>query len=150
MTDKQISIGTHLEHLMDMALENSQGVGRVVADRARIGDFLAAGEGAVFGPRVNGIVRWDLYQDQGEFTCGSNMRGIIKTDDGAQIEFEALGYMLKANRAQPMVWYTTASMRFETEAHSYSWIKDVLGVLQGKFDMGINSHSYRVFAQIID
>jgi hypothetical protein len=150
MPDNERSTGTHLELLMDMELENRQGAGRTIQAQAKIGDFLAGGEGAVFGPRINGIVHWDLYQEQGEFVCGSNLRGSIKTDDGYQISFDSIGNMIRPDLARPTFWFTTASVSFTTDSQLYKWLNNSLAVLQGRYDMGSNRHSYRIFTQVID
>jgi len=150
MPDQERSAGTHLELLMDMELENRQGAGRVIQTQAKIGDYLAGGEGAVFGSRINGIVRWDLYQEEGEFVCGSNLRGSIKTDDGYQLNFESIGNMVRSDLAQPTFWYTTASVSFATDSRPYEWLNKALAVLQGRYDMGSGRHSYRIFIQVLD
>ena len=150
MSNNERSTGTHLELLMDMELENVQGAGRTSQAQAKMGDFLAGGEGAVFGPRINGIVLWELFQEQGEFVCGSNLRGSIKTDDGFQISFDSIGNMVRPDLAKPTFWFTTASVTFTSDSGPYQWLNNTLGVLQGRYDMGSNRHSYRIFAQVID
>lgn len=150
MSDNERSTGTHLELLMDMELENTQGADRTIQTQAKIGEFLAVGEGAVFGPHINGIVLWELYQEQGEFVCGSNLRGSIKTDDGSQISFDSIGNMIRPDIARPTFWFTTASVTFTSDSGPHKWLNNSLGVLQGRYDMGSNRHSYRIFAQVID
>lgn len=150
MPDKESKPGTHLEHLFDMELEYRQGMARVLTDRGKLGEYLGSGEGAVFGSNVNGIVLWDLFEEQGEFLCGSNLRGVIKTDDGAQISFDSIGYFMRPEIARPTEWVATASVNLRTDAPRYSWLNTVLVVLQGTFDMGNYRHSYRLFTQVAD
>ncbi len=150
MPDKETKPGTHLEHLFDMELEYRQGMARVLTDRGKLGEYLGSGEGAVFGSNINGTVLWDLFEEQGEFICGSNMRGIIKTDDGAQITFDSIGYFMRPEIARPTEWVATASVNFKTDAGRYSWLNTVLALSQGTFDMGNFRHSYRFFSQVVD
>jgi hypothetical protein len=147
MPESELSPGANLEHLFDMELENRQGMSPVLADRGKLGDYLSSGEGSVFGPNISGEVLWDLFQEQGEVVCGSNLRGIIKSDDGSQIGFESVGYMKRPDMTKPTVWLTTASFKLETEAIHLAWMNDKLAILQGKFDMASNRHSYRIYVQ---
>jgi len=150
MPEQETSPGAHLEHLFDMELENRQGMSRVIADMGKFGDYFCSGEGAVFGPQINGVVLWDLFQEQGENVCGSNLRGIIKSDDGSQITFESVGFMIRPDITKPTDWFTTASFKLETDALHLAWMNNTLAILQGKFDMGSNRHSYRIYAQKTD
>lgn len=150
MPSKESDPGSHLQHLCNMELENRQGIARAIPDRGRLGEYLGSGEGAVFGQAINGIVHWDLFQEPGEFVCGSNLRGIIKVDDGSLITFDALGHLMRPDIAKPTEWVMTASIYFETDAQHYSWLNNVLAVLQGGFDMGAFRHSYVVYSQVSD
>jgi len=141
---------TRLEHLFDMELEYRQGMKPVYSDRGKLGEYLGSGEGAIFGPKINGIVRWDLYEEEDQRLCGSNLRGMFKTDDGATIKFDSVGFFLRPDRSLPTRWLTSASVNFATDDPLYRWLNDVLGIWHGVFDMGTYRHSYRVFAQIIE
>lgn len=148
MPDKDSKPGTHLEHLFDVELEYRQGMARVLPDGGKIGEYLGSGEGAVFGSKVNGVVHWDLFREEDEFICGSNLRGLIKTDDGSRINFDSVGYFLRPDMARPTEWVTTASVHFQTDSHHYAWLNKVLALWQGSFDMGTNGHSYKAFIQV--
>ena len=150
MTEQAASTGSHMEHLMDMELENRQGKGRIHLERAKIGDYLAGGEGAVFGSRLNGVILWDLYQEQGEFITGAQLRGTINTDDGSAVALEAIGHMIRPLSNQPTLWFTAASVQFETTSRQYQWLEGTLGILQGKYDVAIGRHSFRVFILVFD
>ena len=136
-----------LEHLCDVELENQQGRRRVLPGKGRIGEHLASGEGAVFGPVLNGIVNWDLLQEAGEHHCGFNILGEIKTDDRARILFDTLGYMTREDGENIARWSLTGSVVFDTDARQYLWMNDIVGVWQGLYDMGAFRHSYRIYTQ---
>jgi hypothetical protein len=136
-----------LEHLADVELENQQGRRRVFPGKGRIGEHLASGEGAVFGPVLNGIVNWDLLQEEGEHHSGFNILGQIETDDRGKILFNALGYTTRENGENVARWSLTGSVIFNTEDRQYLWLNNIVGVLQGLYDMGSFRHSYRIYMQ---
>jgi hypothetical protein len=150
MSESDRAPNTHLEHLFDMELEYHQGKEKVYPEGGKLGDYLGSGEGAVFGPVINGVVHWDLFEEQDEFICGSNLRGIIKTDDGFQITFESVGYFMRPDMSDPTNWVTSASVHFQAEAGPYAWLNNILAIWQGVFDMGSFRHSYRVYSQVTD
>ncbi len=150
MQDSERLPGMHLEHLFDMELEYRQGMAKVFPDSGKLGDYLGSGEGAVFGSKINGVVRWDLFEEQGEILCGSNLRGTITTDDASQITFDSVGYFMRPDMSRPTYWVASASVHFQTEAGPYSWLNDDLSLWHGVFDMGTFRHSYRVFSQVVN
>lgn len=147
MTQPESVSGQRLVFLFDLALEHRQGMQRASPGRGELGEYLSSGEGSAFGPRLNGIVRWDLFQEEDPFCRRANLRGFIKTDDAARIEFDALGYYKHMAQAQPTLWNAVAAVRFETDARQYTWLNAVLGLWHGEFDMGSLRHDYRVYAQ---
>ena len=82
-----------LEHLCDVELENVQGKKPVISRKGKVGEYLISGEGAVFGANLNGLIQWDLTQEVDDLRCGFSLVGEIKTDDGARIRFDTLGFM---------------------------------------------------------
>lgn len=146
ITDQRL----RLEHLFDMELEYRQGMHRVFPDKGKIGEYLGSGEGSVFGPKVNGVVRWDLFEEENDFICGSNLRGILKTDDGFEISFDSIGHFMKPDRDRPTRWVTSASVHFQTDARRYAFLNDNLALWHGEMDMGTFRHSYKVFLQVVD
>ena len=150
MPGTESNAGPRLQHFCDMELENRQGAARAFPDRGRLGEYLGSGEGAVFGQAVNGTVLWDLFQEQGEFVCEANLRGIIKVDDGAQITFEAIGHLIRPEMSKPTEWFMTSSVRFKSDARHFYKLNSLLAILHGKYDMGINRHSYHIFTQVVD
>jgi hypothetical protein len=150
MPNKDSSPGTHLEHLFDMELEYRQGMARVLLDRGKIGDYLGSGEGSVFGLNVNGVVHWDLFREEDEFLCGSNLRGLIETDDGSRINFDSVGYFMRPDMSRPTEWFAAASVNFKSDSQLYNWLNTILAVSQGVYDMGSSHHSYRIYSQVAD
>ena len=63
------------------------------------GELIGSGDGAVSGPAVRGTIRWSNFETQGERVCGMHPAGLIETDDGATIRFDARGWALRGRRA---------------------------------------------------
>lgn len=67
------------------------------------GDLIGSGDGRVTGEKVNGAIRWSFYTGNcayvfvqaglepppGQHLCATNPGGVIETDDGAEIWFNA-------------------------------------------------------------
>lgn len=49
----------------------------------RTGEYLGSGEGRIRGEQISGHVHWDLVEKVEETMCESNLRGLLRTDDGA-------------------------------------------------------------------
>jgi hypothetical protein len=118
----------------------------VTSSDAKIGELIGSGNGTVKGLRIQGTVRWDLFEEQGETFCASNLRGAIETNNGAEIQFDTLGFFMKPDKSKPNEWITSAGVRFDTADRRYEWLKAVLAVWQGEFDMETYRHHYRVYS----
>ncbi len=136
-----------LEHLCDVELENQQGRKPVTSRKGKVGAYLVSGEGAVFGPNLNGIVQWDLTQEVDDHRCGFTLMGEIITDDRESIRFDTLGYIKRGEGDEASRYQLTGSVIFETDSNEYRWMNDVLGAWQGYYDMGSFRHSYRIYIQ---
>lgn len=90
-----------LEPLFEAKLQYRQGMAPVISSEGHVGEYLGSGDGTVEGPRIRGTVRWDLFEEEGNRLCGSNLRGVIETDDGAQIPFDAIGFFLRPDKSKP-------------------------------------------------
>ena len=144
---KDSPAGQILEHLCDVEFENQQGKKPVISRKAKVGEYLVSGEGAVFGANLNGVVQWDLTQEVDDHHCGSTLMGEILTDDRASIRFDTLGYMKRGEGDEASRYQLTGSVIFETGSYNYLWMNNVLGVWQGYYDMGSFRHSYRIYIQ---
>lgn len=64
--------------------------------------------------------------------CRTYPRGIIETDDGAVIQFEAQGFAIR--REDDPIWTVGSTVRFVTDADAYQWLTDDLVNYKGTFD----------------
>ena len=135
----------NIERLFEMELIYKQGQPPISSADSRLGEYIGSGEGKVTGSRIQGTIRWDLFETQGENLCQSNLRGVIETQDGAQIAFDSLDYFMRTDLSAPNLWTTSAAVAFETTAEQYTWLDDLLATLHGEFDMDTYQHRYQVY-----
>ncbi len=122
----------------------------VMSTEGKLGKHVGSGDGAIEGPRIQGTVRWDLFEDQGESVCGSNLRGLIETNDEAHIQFDAMGFFMRPDKSKPNRWITSAAVRFDTADKRYKWLNTRLAMWEGQFDMNTGRHHYRVYSQVAE
>ncbi|MCK4900328.1 MAG: DUF3237 family protein [Anaerolineales bacterium] len=133
-------------HLFEMNLEYKQDKAPVSKD-SKVGEYIGSGEGVVRG-RINGTVHWSLFEAQSAVFCASNLFGIITTDDGAEIKFDTMGFFRRPDEGSH-IWQNSSGVSFETDDERYQWLKDVMGVWEGEFDMKAYRHKYQVYAKMV-
>lgn len=62
---------------------------------------VGGGGGKVSGA-INGKVKWELFESQGDLVCSANMTGKIIADENSGIEFSALGFFRARSWQQSM------------------------------------------------
>ena len=113
----------------------------------RVGPYLASGDGTAEGPKLQGTVSWDLFEDQQHETIhASDMIGLIETNDGAQIAFETIG-VYQAEDADKMMWRLSAAARFRTADERYEWLTTAVALWNGTFDYETNTGHFQVWAE---
>lgn len=108
----------------------------------KFGTYLGRGDGVVKGEMINGEVIWDLYENQSSAACDANLVGIIKTDDGAEIRFDVLGFFKR--RHDTGYWDLSSAVRFMTSEPRYECFDECVGLISGHFDMESYTHEYRI------
>ena len=152
-----------LEHLFDAELAYLTDMGQVVPAEGREGKLLGSGDGRAEGARIRGGVRFSFYEEgcpldpgfldapadatlaEGDYLCRTNPGGVIETDDGAIIQFDAKGFALRLE-AQAPVWKVTSAIRFVTDDPAYRWLNDLLGLYEGEFNERTGQARWRVVA----
>ena len=153
----------NLQHIFDAELEYRDGVEDISPAQHKRGDHIGNGVGFVRGEKINGTIRWSYYAENcayllvkagqqpspGLHLCRSGPLGIIETDDGAQIRFDAEGFGLRGyNSSEPHKWTLTHSLQFHTDDKRYNWLNSTLGVWQGQFDETTRKAFYQAFIQV--
>lgn len=152
----------NLAYLFDAKLQYNDNVAVDIPMEGRTGDFIGKGNGTIKGEKISGTVRWQFYAENcaylwikkgqepppNQHLCKTNPGGIITTNDGAEILFDAKGYGLKgADAKQPHIWYLTAALQFHTEDERYKWLNTTLGVWEGRFDEQSRTANYKAYIQ---
>jgi hypothetical protein len=140
----------HLEYLFELGLQFQWEMPPVTSHEAREGEYIGSGEGTANGSKINGTLRWDLFEEREESLCRSNLTGVIETNDGAQIQFDSRGFFIKPDEANSNRWITSASVHFRTTNERYEWLNARLAVWEGEFDMVTFRHHYHVFLRAIE
>jgi alkylmercury lyase len=151
-----------LEHLFDAELRYQPGMEVVVPAEGREGELIGSG-GTVTGERLRGKIRRSMFSadcayllvktgstpSPGQHLCTTNPGGVIETDDGAQIRFDAKGYGLRGyDTSRPHLWHLTMALQFSTSDERYLWLNTTLGVWEGEFDENTAHAHYRAYAQV--
>jgi Protein of unknown function (DUF3237) len=149
-----------MQHLFDADLEyvNDQAVEMPSDDRE--GEYIGSGIGRITGDRLSGTIRWSMFAvdcayllvragiqpGPGEDLCRVHPGGVIETDDGVRIRFDARGYGLRgADRTQPYLWRLTAALHFATTDPRYHWLNTTLGLWEGTFDERAGRAQYSAY-----
>ena len=143
----QMTISNELNLLFEMTLQYQAGMAAVTSPEGKIGQYLGSGDGVANGETVWGRVRWDLYEVVGETHCQTNFAGIIETEGGGQIHFEAKGFGMTPDPSKPHEWRMASAVQFNTVDKPYEWLNTILGLWDGQFDMKSYRHYYRVYAR---
>ena len=103
-----------LERLFDVRLQYAEGV-ECAPLGEREGRLIGGGTGTVDGAKIKGkVVRWSNFERTlAEGLCALQIPAEIRTDDGAEINFEALGNALVPDKAQPNKWINAMTLRFQ-------------------------------------
>ncbi len=154
---------TTLEHLFDVELAYRDDIETVVGEEDREGVIIGSGNGTVRGPKIRGSIQWSFYAAECAYLltrvgaepsaeqhlCKTNPGGIIETDDGALIRFDAKGYGFRGpDPAYPHMWRLTMALQFATEDERYQWLNTTLGIWEGEFDERVGQARYRAYAAV--
>ena len=115
------------------------------------GPHLGGGAGTVSGPKLNGSIKTDFYEEIGETYCLNGLAGYIDTDDGARIDFTTRGHALVHDKATDgESWSMTHSVHFTTDDKRYAWLNGQLGTWNGEFHMGTYQHNYKAYVASVE
>jgi len=150
MAKSETLLTKRLEHLFEVELQFRQGMAPVGSAEGKGGEYIGSGAGTVKGAQIDGTVRWDLFEEQEETLCRSNLTGVIETNEGAQIQFESRGFFIKPDQSNPNKWITSASVHFDTTDQRYEWLNTHLAVWEGEFDMETFCHHYQAYVPVAE
>ena len=149
-----------LERLFVAELQYNSDSQPVVSSEDREGVLVGNGDGTVSGEKIQGTIRWSFYSGNcayvfvqagiepppGQHLCTTHPGGVIETEDGAQIWFDAKGFGLRGyDETQPHLWRLTMGVQFSTDDERYQWLNTTLGLLMSDFDESANRGIWRVY-----
>ena len=131
-----------LQHLFDAELQYRPGMSPIATDGE--GRLIGSGDGVVHGERLDGSLRWTLFEQPGELVCAMNPKLVIATRDGAEVRAEGRGY---ARRNQPgnSLWQVAATLRLDSGDEHYAWLNGRLALWEGEFDAKQERARYRAY-----
>jgi len=104
-----------LTHLFDLALRYDGNTPECPPPGAKEGRLLGSGEGSAEGALLRGKVRWSNYEHNlAPGLCRLQIPGVIQTDDGAEIQFEAHGHAMQSDALQPNLWASAGAVLLTT------------------------------------
>jgi hypothetical protein len=93
------------------------------------------GEGVVSGDRLAGTVEWSNHPSRrGDGTMLPNARGVITTEDGAEVLFELTGRTVFIDREGEEVGRQLVMLLLESEADDYRWLNNTVCICEGRYD----------------
>jgi hypothetical protein len=131
-----------LEHLFDAELQYRPGMSPIATDGE--GRPIGSGDGVVRGGKLDGFLRWTLFEEPGTLVCPMNPILAITTGEGAELRVEGRGYAQR-NRPEERLWRVAGSLRFETADERYRWLNGRLAVWEGEFDADEELARYRAY-----
>lgn len=142
-----MTLSNGLNLLFEMELQYKEGMAAITTPEGKIGQYIGSGNGTATGEKLQGAVRWDLYEAIDDTRCQTNFAGVIKTPDGANIQFDARGYGMAPDPSQPEAWHMVYAVQFEAADEPYRWLNTTLALWDGQLDMKSYRHHYRVYAR---
>ena len=109
--------------------------------------LIAQGEGSFRGPQLRGTLDWSKLGRKSEEQVHSNtlVVGWLETEDGAEIMYEAKGYAVPLDAANPDKWWYVATLRFEEADEPYEWLENTIALWVGLFDVSTGDAYYRAY-----
>lgn len=96
--------------------------------------YIGSGGGTVRGPKLEGELRWSLFEEQSDLVCRARRTGVIETTDGATIELEELGYFGRKDETTSL-WRFAGGVRFKTSDERYAWLMEHPAVVESEMDL---------------
>ncbi len=123
-------------------LQHDPNMKAVVAETGRSGKLVGSGKGTINGAKLNGTIRWSVFEVLKERTCEINIVGYMNTSDGSEIFLDAKGHG-KTDNEEPNKWKVTSEVHFKTADEPYAWLNQTAAKWVGEFDEETGHASYK-------
>ena len=126
----------HLERLCAMDLHYEGDFHYVSPYDGESGIGWGIGGGTASGERLAGTVRWSNHPSgRGDGVMLPNVRGVVLTDDGAEVMFGLTGRTVFMDEPSGgRVGRQLLMTLFETEDESYTWLNNTVCMTEGRID----------------
>lgn len=142
-------VSCSMKHLFDMDLQYSRNAVECVPVGIKEGRIIGSGYGIVEGSRIKGSIRGSNYENtvrQG--LCKLQIPGTIKTDDGAELQFEARGMAIIVDKLHQTRWFASGVLHFQTDNGSrYASLNNTLAIYEGEFDIETAHAVYHAYTR---
>ena len=132
-----------LENIFVANLQYRPDMEAIVPTEGRDGELVGSAEGDVRG-QVNGKLRVSIFEKVGEDFCQMHPAGLIETDDGVSIPFDAKGF---ATRRTSFEWDIALALKFEATDARYEWLNSTVALLEGEFSEATGQVAWRVYGR---
>jgi hypothetical protein len=93
------------------------------------------GTGTVTGDRIRGTARWSNHPaSRGDGVMLPGVRGVIETDEGAEVIFDLSGRTTWVDRDGVRTGRQLLMALFESEADDYRWLNNTVCMVEGAID----------------
>jgi hypothetical protein len=134
-----------IEHIFDADLQFRPDMAAIVSSDGRDGELIGSGDGVVRG-RVSGKLSWTLFEDaHGDF-CDVYPAGLIETDDGASIPFDAKGYSIRVGDHE---WNSGLVLKFSPSDERYTWLAEAPALVAGEFNDETGQATWRAHGHAV-
>lgn len=125
---------------MNIELDYDQDAEQVSDAGGRPGGYIGSGTGQARGD-IEGVIKWDLYEDQAPDKCDASFVGSITSESGDRFDFETSGVLFAPTDDEPGIYRTNSEVIIES---SSSETDKLHGDWVGTFDANSYHHSYVV------
>jgi Protein of unknown function (DUF3237) len=93
------------------------------------------GDGVVSGDRLSGTLHWSNQpRRRGDGTMLPNARGVIATEDGAEVFVDLTGRTVWVEQGDERVGRQLLMTLFESADERYTWLNNMVCMAEGKVD----------------
>src|SRR5260370_29355577 len=112
-----------LSHLFNLSLQYYGNAPEYAPVGEKEGRLFGSGGGSAEGQSFRGRGRWANYdRTLAPGLCRLHVPGVIQTDDGAEIQFEAHSHAMQSDSLHPNLWASAGAFLFTTQDPRYSWL----------------------------
>ncbi|MDR8390501.1 hypothetical protein NC796_05060 [Aliifodinibius sp. S!AR15-10] len=149
-----------LKPLFKAVLQYDDSIETPFFDESEPGSYIGKGRGTMEGDKITGHFIWRLNAENcaflwtkkgdtpppGMHLCNTYFTGLMTTENGAEISFNARGYGFRGYDSEhPYLWKLTAALRFGTDNKQFHYLNNSLGIWEGTFNENNKEALYHAY-----